>query len=46
MQLLSWILFQGSPLHIAAQDGDLKMMESLVDETTDINIKAKNGVSK
>ena len=44
--MLSYILFQESALHIAAQNGDLNWVQSLVDGGTDINIKDKNGVSK
>ena len=46
MQLLSQILFQVSQLHIAAQDGDLNRVNSLVKGNTDINITDENGVSK
>ena len=46
MQLLSQILFQVSQLHIAAQDGDLNRVKSLVKRNTDVNITDKNGVSK
>ena len=44
--MLSYILFQESALHIAAQNGNLNWLISLVDGKTDINLKDKNGVSK
>ena len=46
LQLLSYILFQESALHIAAQNGDLNWVKFLVDEKSDVNRKDKNGVSK
>ena len=45
LQLLSYTLFQESALHIAAQNGDLKWVKSLVDGRTNINITDENGVS-
>ena len=43
--LLSYVLFQESQLHIAAQNGDLNWVQSLVDGKTDIGITDENGVS-
>ena len=45
LQLLSYVLFQESALHIAAQNGDLNWVKSLVDGGTDIDITDENEVS-
>ena len=44
LQLLSYILFQESALHIAARNGDLNGVKFLVDGGTDINITDEHGV--